>query len=175
MRLLNTILGAALLCAIPRVALCASVGGTVSDTHGNPVGGVEISAQNSAGKAFGKARSDLHGHYEITGLMPDAYQFVLTPLATGFRGGSGVSHLGTEATTIDWKVSADASALAMAGPGAPDQIAGDPFGYTAGQFAALVAGATGVVAGGVVGGYAAAGGFGGGNSNGNTPIVSSSR
>src|SRR6266851_7495823 len=162
MMLLKTVLVPALFCLIPRVAVCASVVGIISDTKDHPVNAVEIAAQNSAGKVFGRAKSDLQGHYQITGLAPGTYQFVLNPLATGLKGGSGVSYLDPKGLTINWKASAHAMALAMANPGIPGQIAGDPFGYSPGEFAALVTLGAGVIAAAVIGGYGAAGGFSGG-------------
>ena len=170
---LKTVFGVVLLCVIPRVAICASVRGTVSDAKDHTVSGAEITLQSSAGKVFGRATSDLQGHYQISGLKPDTYQFILNPLATGFKAGSGVSHLDSEGLTINWKVSTDARALALASPNTTDQIAGDPFGYSPAEFASLVTLGLGVVAAGVIGGYGAAGGFSGGSSKGRaspTPI-----
>ncbi len=139
--------------------LCADVAGTVSDSKGNPVPGVKITAQIPNGKAVGEALVDANGKYRINGLAPGTYDYALNPLQTGFKGGTAVSYLGSKGLTINWKLSpkAPAIALAMEGMGVP--LAGDPFGYSAGEFASLVALAVSGVAGGVVGGYAAAGGF----------------
>jgi hypothetical protein len=163
MRLCKFVFGVLFLWLIPGIGFCAGVVGTVSDTQRRAVGGVEVTVQNPAGKVFGRATSDLQGHYQITGLAPDTYQYILNPLGSGFKGGTGVCYLGSKGITIDWKVSRDAPAFALASPGTADEIAGDPFGYSAAEFASLVTLGAGVVATGVVSGYGAAGGFSSGS------------
>lgn len=165
-RLITTLLGPVLVCAtLAPAAFCANVVGMVSDTQDHSIRGIEITVQNSAAKVVGRAMTDVQGHYQITGLAPDTYQFILNPLATGFKKGSGVSYLDAKGITINWKVSTDALALAFASAGAAEEIAGDPFGFSAGEFASLVTLGAGVVAVGVVGGLGAAGGFSGSSSS----------
>lgn len=150
------------------VALCAEVSGTVSDVAGKAVAKVKLSASDSSGKNAGTALTDTNGKYQIAGLSPGTYVFALDPLASGFKGGNGLAHVGEKGLTIDWKVSPASPALALARQDGDETLAGDPFGFTAAEFAGMVGAASGVVTSGVVGGIAAAGGFDS-NSNGNSP------
>jgi len=143
------------------VALCADVSGTVSDATGAAVAKVRLSATDSSGKSAGSALTDASGKYQISGLSPGTYVFALDPLSSGFKGGNGLAHLDEKGLTIDWKISAAGPALALARQGADEALAGDPFGFTAAEFAGLVGAAGGVISSGVVGGIAAAGGFSG--------------
>jgi hypothetical protein len=143
--------------AIAPLAFCANIVGTVSDAQGSPVQGVQIRVQNSAGKILANAQPDKDGHYQITGLDPGTYDYVLAPLGSAIKGGRVSSDLSAQGLTIDWKVSSANPAVALASEGAV--LAGDPFGLSTAEFTALVLGGAGVVAGGVIGGYAAAGGF----------------
>lgn len=136
--------------AAASVALCADVTGTVSDSNGTPVAKIQIRAQDNSGKSAGSAITDSHGRYLITGLSPGPYTYLLDPGASGFKAGDAVAALGEKGLTINWKVSPDARALALASEGADDALAGDPFGLTASQFAALVVAGTRVIAGGIV-------------------------
>jgi hypothetical protein len=144
-------------------AICADVSGVVTDSQGRGVGGIGIAARDSAGKIVSQAVTDSNGHYAISGLSPDAYDYVLKPLATGFKGGDAVSYLDSKGLTINWKVSDATDAIAMAAQDGPQQIAGDPFGMSMGEFASVIGLGTAGVAAGVVGGYGAAGGFSGGS------------
>jgi hypothetical protein len=146
-------------------AFCADVVGTVMDLQGRPASGVKIVVRDTAGKIFGQATTDAKGHYAIAGLSPNTYDYTLNPLATGFKGGSAVSHLDSEGLTINWKVSNAGDATALATQGSKEALAGDPFGLSMGEFASVVVLGTAGVAAGVVGGYGAAGGFSGGSSH----------
>lgn len=169
-------------------ALCADIVGVVTDVQHQPVGGVQIVVRDAAGQSLGRAQTDAHGHYRITGLAPGAYDYVVDPLASGLKGGDAVARLGAAGLTVDWMLSSMAPAVALASEGTAAALAqvaaaGDPFGLsypaagtqvaqleetlagagnflglTAGELGALVIGGTAV---GVVGGYAAAGGFSG--------------
>jgi Carboxypeptidase regulatory-like domain len=143
------------------VALCAEVSGTVTDATGAVVAKVRLSATDSSGKSAGNALTDVQGKYRIAGLSPGTYVFVLDPLSSGFKGGNGLAQLNEKGLTIDWKISAASPALALARQDASEALAGDPFGFTAAEFAGLVGAAGGVITSGVVGGMAAAGGFSG--------------
>ncbi len=145
--------------ATASLALCADIVGTVSDAQGNPVQGVQITAQTPTGKVVAQALASANGKYQIRGLNAGTYDCALNPLQTGFKAGTAVSDLGPKGLTINWKLSPTAPAIALASEGTEVALAGDPFGYSAGEFAALVVLAAGGVAAGVVGGYGAAGGF----------------
>ena len=153
-------------------AFCAEVTGVISDLQGHPVSGVQIVVKDLAGKLSGQALADAKGHYAISGLSPNTYNYVLDPLTTRFKGGSVVAALDANGLTIDWKVSDLNSALALAKQGSAAVLAGDPFGLSMDEFAGVVLLGTAVVAGGVIGGYAAAGGFS--SSSSSTPVPSSS-
>jgi hypothetical protein len=150
---------ALLVSATASLALCADIVGTVSDTLGNPVRNVQITARTSAGKAVAQALTSADGRYQITSLNPGIYDYALNPLQTGFKAGSAVSYLNSKGLTINWKLSATATAIALASEGTEVALADDPFGMTWPEFVGLVGGTIGFVAGGVVGGCAAAGCF----------------
>lgn len=155
-------------------AWCADVVGTVTDPQGHPVGGVGIGVRDSAGRVVGNALSDAKGHYAISGLSPNTYNYTLDPLGTRFKGGTVVSQLDSNGLTVDWKVSQGNNALALATEGSKTALAGDPFGLSMGEFASVVMLGTAVVAGGVVGGVGAAGGFSSSSSPTPTPSPPSS-
>jgi hypothetical protein len=144
--------------ATASVALCVDTVGMVSDTQGHAVSGVQILVRNSAGKILAKTQTDSQGHYRISGLAPDIYEYSLDPMGTAFKEGSITLYVGSQGVTIDWTVSEamGSEALAADGTGSP-VFGGDPFDLSPEEFA----GAAVVVAGGVIGGYAAAGGFSG--------------
>ncbi len=147
------------------LVLCADIVGIVSDPQGNPVQGVRIVIKNTDGKILGKTATDSHGHYEISGLTPGAYDNVLDPLGTSFKGGTAASYLDAKGLTINWMVSTTSPAVALATAGTGNTlVAGDPFGFSPLAFGTLALGATVFVAGAGVGGYAAAGGFSGASS-----------
>ena len=154
-----TAITALLVLATASLALCADIVGTVSDTQGNPIPGIQITAQTPTGNVVSQGLTGANGKYQISGLDPGTYNYVLNPLQTGFKGGTAVSDLNSKGLTIDWKLSPTAPAIAMASEGTEVAMAGDPFGFSAGEFAALVGLTVAGVAGGVVGGYGAAGGF----------------
>ncbi len=59
-----------------------SISGTVHDSNGDPVGGVELSLSDANGnpvQVFGSTQQD--GSYEITGLPPGTYKLEFEPLA----------------------------------------------------------------------------------------------
>jgi Carboxypeptidase regulatory-like domain len=141
------------------LALGADVVGTVSDTQGNPVQGVQITAQTPAGNVVAQALTSANGKYQISGVAPGTYDYALNPLQTGFKAGTAVSDLGPKGLTINWKLSPTAPAIALASEGTEVALAGDPFGYSPEEFAALVGLGVAGIAAGVVGGYGAAGGF----------------
>jgi hypothetical protein len=139
-------------------AWCASVVGAVADAQGHPVANVLIKVQNPAGKLISQATTDLKGQYKIAGLTPGKYEYLLDPGTTGFKPGSAVSYLDTNGMTINWKLSPNASAIALANQGTQVALAGDPLGMTWPGFLgfdALVAAGLG----GTIGGVAAVGGF----------------
>lgn len=163
-KLAVTTIAALFAIAIESMAFAAEVVGTVSDAQGNPVAGVQITAQVPGGKVIAQASAGADGKYQLDGLAPETYAYALNPLQSGFKGGTAVAALGPKGLTIDWKLSPKAPAMALASEGTQVAVAGDPFGYSASEFASLVTLAAGGVAGGVVGGYGAAGGFSSGGS-----------
>jgi len=159
-RLIVSAVGLSLLfLAAASSAFCADLVGTVSDPQGHPVGGVEIGVRDGAGNVVGNAITDAKGHYAVSGLSPDTYNYTLDPLGTRFKGGTVVSQLDSDGLTVDWKVSEGNKALALATDGSKTALAGDPFGLSMGEFASVVMLGTAAVAAGVVGGVGASGGF----------------
>ena len=162
MKTLTILLGLLLLSgAAPSMALCANVIGLVQNEQGHPVSGVVISARNSSGMVLSQGTTNLQGKYEIFGLAPGKYDFKLDPGTTGLKPGTAVSYLNQKGLTIDWRLSPVDPALALAHEGTELEVAGDPFGFSAGEFASLVVLSMTAVGGGVVAGYGAAGGFSG--------------
>jgi hypothetical protein len=154
-------LGCGLLLTRVMPASCASLAGVVTNLQGQPVSGIKISVQNSAKQILGQALTDTNGHYQITGIAPNTYDYLLNPMNTGYKNGSAVSYLGPKGLVINWKVSDSRGVLALAVMGSG--------GLSALEVGSIVALGAGVVGAGVVGGYGAAGGFSGNN----TPSSSS--
>jgi hypothetical protein len=143
---------------------CADVVGTVTDLAGTSISGAVITAKDTTGQVLGQSVANAQGHYNLSGLAPGHYQYFLKVSPLGFKDGSAATVLGPDGLTIDWKVSNQNPAVAMATKGTSTStgLAGDPFGYSPGEFASRVGlGVMGIAAG-VVGGYGAAGGFNGG-------------
>ncbi len=143
----------------PGAGRCANVIGSVQNEQGRPVNDVVISARNSAGMTMSQGTTNPQGKYEIFGLAPGKYDFNVNPGKSGLKSGTAVSYLNQKGLTINWRLSPVDPPLASAREGAELEVAGDPFGFSAGEFASLVVLAAGGIAGGVVGGYGAAGGF----------------
>ena len=145
--------------------LCADVAGLVSGVDGNPAAAVRIDIKDHKGNVLSSNVTDKHGQYRITGVAPGSYDFVLEPPAPTLKGGDLAAELTAKGLTINWKLSSSGPALASASEGVDLALAGDPFGYSLGEFASIVALGVGGVAAGVVGGVGAAGGFSGSSSS----------
>jgi hypothetical protein len=145
-------------------ALCANLTGVVTNLQGQPVSGMQIVVQNPAKQVLGKAITNASGHYEVGSLSPNTYAYTLNPMNTGYKGGSAISYCGSKGLIINWKVSNNRGALAMAAPGGTG-------GLTGWEVASTVVLGAAVLGGAAVGAYGAAGGFSG-NSN-STPSSSS--
>jgi hypothetical protein len=102
---------------LPLVANAADLTGTVTNRHGQPVPGVEITLKDPAGKTLAKKTTDAKGHYAFSQVSPGKYQYVLDPLDTGLKGGSAASSVDSAGSTIDWRVSSNLLAVAAAAPG----------------------------------------------------------
>jgi hypothetical protein len=156
----SIMLGAVVFCVFgAQRAFCADLVGLVTDAQGHPVAAVKVMVRDAADKVLSEAQTDASGQYRITGLTSGTYNYVLDPLASGFKGGAAAAYLDSKGLTINWKVSASSPAIALASEGTEIALAGDPFGMEWPAFLGVVGGAIGAVSGGVVGGYAAAGGF----------------
>jgi len=155
-RIGTLVFGLSLLLGGVSPALCANLTGVVTNLQGHPVSGIQIAVQNPAKQVLGKAITDTAGHYEISGLSPNTYDYILNPVNTGYKGGTAVSYFGSKGLVVNWKVSDNRDALAMATPGGN--------GLTGWEVASTVVLGAGVLAGIAVGAYGAAGGFSG-NSN----------
>ena len=150
---------------------CADVVGSVTDFAGRSVRGAVITAKDTADKVQSQAVTDVQGHYILSGLRPGQYRYFLNVKSLGFKNGAAVAPMGMGGLTIDWKVSSQNAAMAMAtdGVNTSTALAGDPFGLTWPEFLGVAA--IPVVAGGVIGGYAAAGGFNGGSGHAASPAL----
>jgi hypothetical protein len=93
---------------------CADVVGTVTDRAGKSVSGAVITAKDSAGKVLGQSVTNVQGHYDLSRLAPGQYGYFLNAGSLGFKDGSGVAWLGPGGLTIDWKVSNQNPAVAVA-------------------------------------------------------------
>jgi Carboxypeptidase regulatory-like domain len=170
-RLIMVAFGAAVLSIVGAGSvLCANVAGSVTDTEGRPVSGAKILVKNMGNSALSEAHSNGSGRYQVGGLTPGTYQYILFPVS-GFKGGDAVSYLGDKGLTIDWHVSGAAAAIAFASNGtgnnnsAGAMVAGDPYGFADEEYTAILAGSVALVGGGVAGGLAAAGEFSGSSSS----------
>ena len=159
--LLPTIIAGLFTLAASSSAFSAEIAGTVADLQGQPVKSVKLSILNGTGKNFASATPDSKGHYQITGLKEGHYSYVLESHTAAFKGGQTSGYLGSKGLTLDWKLSPDVPATAVASAGVGTGVAAaTTLGLSPGAFGAAVAGGSiAAVAGGVVGGYAAAGGF----------------
>src|SRR5713226_7469193 len=92
-RLAATAIIALFVLAPASLALCADIAGTVSDSQGNPVRGVQITAQVPAGRMVAQAVTSADGKYQISGLNLGTYDYALNPLQTGFKAGTAISFL----------------------------------------------------------------------------------
>jgi hypothetical protein len=158
-RILASLLGLGLLMAAT-TGYCATIAGTVTDTHGKPVQGLRVTVLDKNGTVMGSAVSGANGKYTIEGLADDTYRFAIDTKMTNYLPGEPVVGIVTsKGLTLNWVVSTIARPLALAQPGLTGAIAGNSSGMTTLAVSGLV---TGVVGGGVVGGLAASGGLGGG-------------
>jgi hypothetical protein len=152
-------------------AWCGGVSamGTVDDGTGLGVRGVRIQATDTSGNVVGSATTDAAGKYQIPGLMAgNTYDFQLVPGATGYEGGTATSPVFASGLPMDWEVSHDSEAVALADP--PGTI----FGADKATVATDVAGGIVVDAAGVLIGCWAAGWFCSGSGGGTQAIASPS-
>lgn len=160
---------AALLTLGTQQVLCADLAGSIVDTQGHPVSGAKILIKNLGKSILSEAHSNGNGRYQVSGVAPGSYQYILFPVS-GFKGGDAVSYLSDKGLTIDWHVSGAAPAIAFASVGAGNSDTGpmaadDPYGFSSEEYTAILVGSVALVGGGVVGGLAAAGEFSGSGSN----------
>ena len=142
-------------------AQSATVGGTIFDAQAHPVSGVRVSVQEPKGKPVTSVRSDHEGHYEITGLSPAAYDYVVFPPSAVLAGGSCTAYLNSNGLTIDWTLSTR-GAVAIANEGIHARtVTGNPWGLSDKDFGALVAGGILAVGDGLIGRCAAGACFSG--------------
>jgi hypothetical protein len=163
-KLVLIVFGAVLSMLGAQRAFCADVVGKVVDAQERPVAKVKIVVESSEKKILSEAHSDANGRYQVTGLKPGTYNYILDPGGSGFKGGDAVSNLGPKGLTIDWHLSATDGAVALASDGAGTMLAGDPFGFTATEFTGIVLGSGALIGGGVAGGLAASGHWSGSSS-----------
>ena len=154
-------LGCSLLFGSVAPAVCAELTGIVTNLQNQPVSGIKIVVQNSANQLFGQGITGANGRYQITGITPTKYEYLLNPMMTGYKSGSAVSYLGPKGLVINWKVSRTGDALALAVDG----------GLSSSEVGSIIVLGAGAVAAGVIGGYGAAGGF---STHSNYPPSSSS-
>ena len=162
-RLVSVVFAAAALsiAGAPRV-FCADVVGLVADTHGRPIANARILVKTLANNALSEAHSNTNGQYQLTGLAPGTYKYVLDLVASGFVGGDAVSYLGAKGLTINWHLSRNSPAIALARESTGTMLAGDPPAadppvFTDEEFLGLLVGSGALIIGGVTGGLAAAG------------------
>jgi hypothetical protein len=130
------------LLATTSVAQGASVIGTISDANAKPVSRVKIFVKSPSGKTLATAQTDVQGHYEINGLAPTIYNFVLVAASATLNGGNATAYLNADGLTIDWILSSNpAVAVANRGTGSRS-LASKPWGLSNKNFNLLVAGGT---------------------------------
>jgi hypothetical protein len=94
-----------------------SIVGTVLNSQGNPVQGVQIVVKDAQGNVVGQATTNAQGQYTIANLPPGEYTLTLDPLKTGYQGNTVVASLPAQGLTADWLVAADKPAIAAAKAG----------------------------------------------------------
>ena len=95
----------------------SSIVGGVLNTQKNPVPGIKILAEDPSGKILGEAVTNAEGNYNLANLSLGQYQLTLDPLKFPFQGETVVASLGPQGLTVDWIVSENAKAIALATPG----------------------------------------------------------
>jgi len=145
--------------------LRANLVGRVLDAQGNPVEGVEISAQDPDGEVIARETTNDEGRYRMKCLPVGQYDLTLDPLTTGFQGQTVEADNGIRGLIVDWTVSPAVPAVAVARSG------GGPCGAYVwwGTPAAVVGGA--FIAGGATFGGLELSGFFDGSTGGNTPLA----
>ncbi|HWO40391.1 MAG TPA: carboxypeptidase-like regulatory domain-containing protein [Candidatus Eisenbacteria bacterium] len=101
---------------LPAQSAGSFIAGHVIDNQGKPVSGVKISVRDRTGRVVGEAISG--SRYSIPNLQPGHYQLTLDPLKAPYKGETVLASLPGEGLTVEWIVSANAPAVAMATPGA---------------------------------------------------------
>ena len=116
----------ALVLSLGSAAYCATVNGVIKAVNGKPVSGVRVAIEaNHAGAA--ETISNPDGTYKIESLAPGRYTIRLDPLKSGFAAGDAVATIGKEGLTVDWIVSVNTPALAVATPLVPSAVPGVGF------------------------------------------------
>lgn len=138
----------------------ATISGSVTDSHYNPITPAHISVKTLAGKIAGQADADSKGHYSVEGISSGEYDITLTLPGINYLGNTVRSGVRLEGLCLNWTVSQTENALATARPGATLRICNPAI-----ALAAMGA----LIAGGVLGGLAISGGL----SNGTQPAPAS--
>ncbi len=90
------------------------VSGTVSDPLGQPVPGIKISLTDWFGQTWGSAVTDLHGHYEISGVQPGKYFVRVLALRDSGRGVYYRVRVKGNSPRMDIRLNSNVSAIALA-------------------------------------------------------------
>jgi hypothetical protein len=140
-------------------AMCSSVVGLVVNQNRRFVNGAIVTVTDPAGHTAGVGRSDLYGRYCIPLVRPGKYTVSIDP-PKGYEGGSAVSNVDIEGSTVNWFLSPKAAALATTDVGvasAATMTCAAPWWTTAAAGAAALVGAGGII-GGVIGTTSGGGG-----------------
>ena len=95
----------------------STIGGRVFSGTREAVGGVKIFAKDSSGKTFREAVSDEEGLYCLENLARGQYQLTLESSGSNFQNHTVIASLGLHELTVDWFISTNAKAIAVASVG----------------------------------------------------------
>lgn len=83
-----------------------TLGGSVKDSFGNPLSGVEVAAKRHDGKILARGTTGEGGEYSLGCLAPGRYVLVVAPNTAAFQPGQEEIILGANGLRADWTTSA---------------------------------------------------------------------
>jgi Carboxypeptidase regulatory-like domain len=124
--LLTLIGGCTLAMSFSLPAYCGDIVGTVVDSNGNPLQGLQVIVKAQNSQMTGAAITNQTGQYQIEGLNSGLYYITLDPKGTSLAGQTVVTNLNDNGLTVNWATAPGRPAIASAQPGVQQSSAGSP-------------------------------------------------